>query len=70
MIDHHGVEWLRVPEAAERFGIRPSLLYGWVKRGTVESRAVPVMFVRVPDVALAERAWRTRKKGWRRHAAA
>lgn len=68
MRDADGVEWLTVPQAAERFEVRPSLLYGWVKKGRVEAHTADVMMVRVPDVAEAEHAWRTRRKGHPRRA--
>lgn len=71
MIDLLGEEWLTVAQAAERHDIRPSLIYGWVKRGTVRVFiGNAVMMVLVPDVAEAEYVWRMRRKGHRRHAEA
>jgi hypothetical protein len=69
MTDPDGTEWLTVALAAERYDIRPSLLYGWVKRGVVQAfTGNAVMWVLAQDVSEAEYLWRTRRRGHRRRA--
>ena len=63
-----GDEWLSVADAAERFDIRPSLLYRWAQHGRVESITVGTLLLRTGDVADAEHAWRKRRKGHQRRA--
>lgn len=35
MRDHDGVEWLTVAQAAERFGLKETLLRKWISRGVL-----------------------------------
>lgn len=61
MIDEDGIEWLTVTEAARRFRVRPSVIWNWTSRGKVPShRFGRTAYVRIPDVATAEHAWRKR----------
>lgn len=69
MLDHDGVEWLPVAEAARRVRVRPSAIYVWVNRRTVRSwRHGGRAFVNMPDVMNAERAWRQRAQRRRKDA--
>ena len=59
VIDHDGVEWLPIQEAATRLGVDYATLRQWIRRQKVEAHKIRGrVWVRIPDVMGAEKATR------------
>jgi len=59
VIDHDGVEWLPIQEAATRLGVDYATLRTWKHRRKVETHTIKGrVWVRIPDVMGAEQATR------------
>ncbi len=74
MIDHHGDEWLTVPDAAARIGVDAATIRQWKRRGKVTAHTIAGrVWVRMADVLDAEHDTRGRylaQRGGECHTAA
>lgn len=69
MIENDQGEWLPVHDAARQVLVRPSTIYVWINRHAIRFHRVrtpgragkPRVYVNMPDVMAAEKAWRDRE---------
>lgn len=61
LIDHDGIEWLPVQQAARILRVRPSTIWNWTSRGRVRKHRIGrTAYIHMPDATAAEHAWRSR----------